>query len=304
MLFISLPEYAFALDEADHDLSCYRISDEYTFSVTERPIVECEARLISRVDQVFVLSPALLEKKGHLNPATMWVPNGVDYAAYVTPHDEPDDLRSVPSPRIGYVGVIKDQLDVPLLIALARRHTEWSFVLVGPRGMLRHSAALLETLLGLPNVYWLGAKPLAALPAYVQHLDVCMLIYRVDGYTKFVYPLKLHAYLASGRPVVGAPIRTLEDFPEAVRLARTPEDWSRAIRDLLAPDAVSPSRVEARRRIARQHDWSGVVDMIAGRICEGLGPTHVERFEAVRRAMRGCTAPATAPVCGERTTPQ
>jgi Glycosyl transferases group 1 len=281
VLFLSLPEYGYALDEADHDLSCYRVSDEYTFSATERPIDESEAHLMSRVDRVFVLSQAMLEKKGHLNPATLWVPNGVDYAAYATEHGEPPDLAAVPHPRIGYVGVIKDQLDLPLLATLARRHAAWSFVLVGPKGMLRHSTAVLEALLALPNVYWLGAKPLGALPGYVQHLDVCMLIYRLDGYTKFVYPLKLHAYLASGRPVVGAPIRTLQDFSCAVRLAETPDEWSRAISELLAPDAVSRSAVEDRRRIARRHDWSGLVAMIVRNICESLGSTYLSRFDTV-----------------------
>ncbi len=248
-------------------------------SETERPLGEAEARLISQVDQVFITSPGLFEKKGHLNPEMVLTPNGVDYASYSASYVEPEDIKAIPHPRVGYVGIIKDHLDFPLLITLARLHKEWSFVLIGPKGSLHRSADLFQRLLDLPNVYWLGGKPLGALPAYTQQLDVCLLIYKVNDYTKFVYPLKLHAYLASGRPVVGSPIRTLLDFSQYIRLAQTPEDWSKAITDMVSADAVSREQVETRRLIACQHDWSVVVETIARRICEKLGPSYFERFE-------------------------
>lgn len=63
ILYFWRPQYAPALDLIDYHLSCYHIDDEYTFSEVERPLDEREARLISHVDQVFIHSPALLEKK-------------------------------------------------------------------------------------------------------------------------------------------------------------------------------------------------------------------------------------------------
>jgi hypothetical protein len=74
-----------------------------------------------------------MEKKGHLNPNSSLAPNGVDYARYAVPWTEPADLGAIPRPRIGYVGIIKAQLDFDLLLTLARRHRDWSFVFVGPR---------------------------------------------------------------------------------------------------------------------------------------------------------------------------
>ena len=145
----------------------------------------------------------------------------MDYLAYATPVAEPEDLRPIPHPRIGYVGRIKHQLDWDLLITLAQRHPEWSFVLIGPQDGLGQSTSLIETLSHMPNVYFLGHKPVTALPAYTQHLDVCLLCYKVDDYTKFIFPLKLHEYLASGKPVVGSPIRSLQNFTHVITLART-----------------------------------------------------------------------------------
>ncbi len=79
------------------------------------------------------------------------------------------------------------------------------------------------------NVFFLGAKASAEMPPYAQHFDVCIMPYRKDGYTKFIYPLKLHEYLAAGRPTVGTSIRSLQDFANVISLADTYGEWSTAI---------------------------------------------------------------------------
>lgn len=281
ILYLWRPEYEPALGQVSHDLSCYHIDDEYTFSEVEKPLQKSEASLISLVDQVFIHSPALMEKKGHLNLHTASVPNGVDYQAYATPASEPQDLAPIARPRIGYVGIIKKQLDLGLLITLAERHREWSFVFVGPLGYLGECAPVLQKLSQLPNVYFLGGKPVRSLPAYTQHLDVCMLCYAINNYTKFIYPLKLHEYLASGRPVVGSPIRTLKEFAHVIKLAHTADEWSSVLTEALSSAACSVAQVEARRAVARQHDWGRIVRLIARTLCKRLGPTYSDRFEKI-----------------------
>jgi glycosyltransferase involved in cell wall biosynthesis len=279
ILYTWRPDCESALDLINYDLSCYHISDEYTFSEIEQPIDACEAQLISRADQVFIHSIALLEKKGNLNPHTTLVPNGVDYRAYETPYSLPIDLQSIPHPRIGYVGRIKPQLDLALLTELAQRHRGWSFVLVGPQDDLGERAVLIRQLAQMPNVYLLGGKSVSALPAYTQHLDVCMLCYRVNDYTKFIYPLKLHEYLATGRPVVGSPIRSLQEFAHVIRLAEGADEWSQAIHESLSSAAYSATQVEARQRVARRHDWNVLAELIAQTLCSRLGPAYLERFQ-------------------------
>ena len=187
---------------------------------------------------------------------------------------EPDRLKNIPHPRIGYIGILKLQLDFPLWLILADRHKEWSFVLVGPKGNLGENQILFQKLVERPNVFWLDGQPKKSLPAYTQHMDVCIMNYKVNSYTNLIYPLKLHTYLASGRPLVGSPIRSLLDYASIVALPRTPEEWSQEITKLLSQQGMFPSKVEQRRKVASQHDWQQLAATMAHTIYEKIQKSH------------------------------
>jgi 2-polyprenyl-3-methyl-5-hydroxy-6-metoxy-1,4-benzoquinol methylase len=278
ILYIWRPTLLPNFGSVAHDLSCYHIDDEYSFSPIELPLSDVEKRLIREVDQVFLHSLGLLEKKGNLNPNTMFVPNGVDYQAYSRQLPEPLDLASIPRPRIGYTGFIKRHLDWQVLLHLSQERPDWSFVFVGPQSPHDDIVTILRRLANRPNVHFLGPKPTHLLCAYPQHFDVCIMPYQVNDYTKYVYPLKLHEYLASGRPTVGTRIRTLCEFDGVVSLANAPEEWSAAIEHSLSSAANSPERRAVRQEVARQYDWERLVVKIAGSMAEGLGPEYASRL--------------------------
>jgi 2-polyprenyl-3-methyl-5-hydroxy-6-metoxy-1,4-benzoquinol methylase len=244
----------------------------------ELPLSEIERQLIRDVDQVFLHSLGLLEKKGNINPHTLFVPNGVDYEVYSRVLPEPSDLASIPHPRIGYTGFIKRHLDWQILLRLSQKHPEWSFVFVGPQSPHEDIVATIQELTKRPNVYFLGSKPTHLLCAYPQHFDVCIMPYQANDYTKYVYPLKLHEYLATGHPTVGSRIRTLFEFTDVLTLASTPEEWSSAIEDSLKPAANSPERRAARQEVARRYDWERLVLKIAGSMAEGLGQEYAQKL--------------------------
>jgi glycosyltransferase involved in cell wall biosynthesis len=282
VLYTWRPDFERALDAIAFDLSCYHIDDEYSFSSVEQTLDPRERRLIEKSDRVFIHSPALLEKKGELNPHTTFVPNGVDYAAHANPADEPADLRDIPRPRIGYTGRVKRQLDWPLIEALVRRHPQWQFVFVGAAAPHEEVNAARERMADCPNVHFLGAKAVWDLAVYPQHFDVCVMPYRVDDYTRFIYPMKVNEYLAAGAPIVGSPIRSLEAFGHVVELADTPEAWSAAIARALEPEAHRAERRAARQTVARENDWDRLTAKIARIMAEGLGPDVVERFDTAQ----------------------
>ena len=270
VLYLWRPEFAAAMDLLEHDASCYHIDDEYSFSDVELPNPGQETELIRRVDQVIVHSIRLMEKKGAINPNTALVPNGVDYEAFASPRAEPSDLSCILRPRIGYVGVIKKQLDLALLLRLARARGDWNFVMVGPIGTVTGKEQALAGLQALPNVHFLGEKPVTALSAYTQHMDVCLMCYEANDYTKYIYPLKLHEYLASGRPAVATPIDSVVEHGDLVALAQTDTEWTNAIEQALQQEGDSQRR--ARQERARTYDWNKLARQVGALILQRVAP--------------------------------
>jgi glycosyltransferase involved in cell wall biosynthesis len=284
VIYIWRDEFADALDLLAHDASCYHIDDEYRFDERDLPNSAREIALLERVDQVIVHSPALMTKKGGLNAHTALIPNGVDFKAYATRREPFPDLMHIAPPRIGYTGVIKKQLDLALLVRLARARPGHSFVLVGPIMNVKGKEAHVEELRRMPNVFFLGNKAVEDLPAYVQHFDVCLMCYDVNAYTKYIYPLKLNEYLAAGRPTISSAIDSVKGLDRVVHVAGTSDEWLRAIDLCLSPNALSADAVTSRRTFAQKHDWDTLVDEIARLIRETLARADTPRvvnFDAV-----------------------
>jgi len=116
----------------------------------------------------------------------------------------------------------------------------------------------------LDNVHFLGAKPYYVLPSYTTHMDVNTMCYRnvSGGWWTAIYPLKLHEYLAAGKPVVGTNLDVLQEFRSVVAIAETAEDWLRALSE--AVDAGGTGTKPERQTVALQNSWGSRVEDLVG----------------------------------------
>jgi glycosyltransferase involved in cell wall biosynthesis len=241
VLFIWHPRLFGLLGKFDEVLSCFYSVDEFTdypgeSGAAKQLLVQQEDALLHDVDVVFANGPALFEVKNRYGNAVD-IPMAADFDLYskggLPETPVPRDLAGVPHPRIGYIGNLNDKVDFRLLRELSKARPNWSFILVGPMNVrTAESATEVELLKTLPNVFLLGAKPRESLPGYVKGLDVCLISYRTEGaWARYIYPLKLHEYLAAGKPVVACPIRSLRDFTHVLRIASTTEEWLDSIEE-------------------------------------------------------------------------
>ncbi len=168
-----------------------------------------------------------------------------------TPYDTPEDLQAIPRPLIGFVGAINTiRIDEAVIRYIAAERPDWNIVLIGPEDDHFKNSDLHR----IPNVRFLGKKPIDQLPRYIASFDVCINPQLINPVTIGNYPLKVDEYLAMGKPVVATRTDAMQIFGDDVYLATTAEEFPDLISLALGED--SEERRRNRIRLARQHTWT------------------------------------------------
>lgn len=183
----------------------YDCMDELAnFKFAPPELARLEAELLSAADVVFTGGHSLFEAKRHLHARMYPFPSSVDrdhFATALKIHQPPVDQAAFPRPRLGYVGVIDERLDLSLIDALAAARPDWSIVMIGP--VVKISEADLPR---RANIHYLGGKAYDALPGYIAGWDVGLMPFALNDSTRFISPTKTPEYLSAGRPVVSTAI--------------------------------------------------------------------------------------------------
>ena len=219
-------------------------------------IADSERQLCRTVNVVFTTSPDLQASLMRLNACTYNYGNVADQTHFATAlkaPPAPDPLAAIPRPRLMFVGAIDAyKLDLPMLTALARQRSEWSWVLVGPIGEADPDTSI-AALQALPNVHVMGLQPYADLPAWLAHADVALLPLQENTYTQHMFPMKFFEYLAAGRPVVATRIPALRPHASGALLCPPdPEAFDAAIATALAGKGPA---LEQRLALAAEHTY-------------------------------------------------
>ena len=252
------------------------VTDEITgFANTDPQLAaETERRLLKKVHIALTTASSLYESKRHLVRECYLVRNGVTPERFRPALENrlplPDDIQTISHPRIGFVGVIAEWVDIDLLVHVASMRPQWSFVLVGP---IKKSIALSDLPL---NVHLLGPKPYDMVPAYLQGIDVAIIPFeRTEFITRYVNPIKLYEYLAAGKPIVTTPMGDYDGLETFVHIAETPEAFASAIE--IAMKETTPQFKEARWRAILDRSWqvrANQVDVILR--------THLQRCHGLK----------------------
>ena len=173
----------------------------------------------------------------------------------------PPDLASIPRPRIGYVGRLNPKVDFRAIAHSARCHPDWHWVLVGPVVMLdgdsdfRECKDDWEDCKQLSNVHLLGRKEYRDVPAYLHHMDVNTICYRLSAgdWTRTAYPFKLFECLATGRPVVASWSEEMHRHSDVLDIVSTPEEWISALDRAITNGGVGTP--DQRLAVALDNTW-------------------------------------------------
>lgn len=267
LVWVACPPAAEVIDRIPAAAVVYQRTDRFEHfpGVDSERIRGYDQELKRSANLTLFCSTSVYEDEKSECKAAGFVDHGVDYETFVDAGDAravPEDVRSIPGPKIGFVGGIDiHTFDPPLFLEVAKSMPDCSFVLVG-------GCSLPPDWCTLENVHLLGRKPYDAVADYMAACDVLIMPWNNGPWIKACNPVKLKEYLATGRPVVSTPFDELARYEGFVSVAEDASSFAKAIRDALE---APPEAAKLRARVA-QETWTAKADTALARLREeGVG---------------------------------
>jgi glycosyltransferase involved in cell wall biosynthesis len=228
----------------DPRLVLYDCSDDYEhFPGAPKDIGETERELFLRADLVSCTSAHLLKKARNIRPDAFLSGPAVDYERFAPLQDPHADREVRTVCFFGHVSL--ERIDFDAMRAMAEAGFEVR--IVGGLG------SVVKGLFEIPGVDYRGEVSHAGLPSALSGVDALVLPYKVDALTRSVSPAKTYEYLATGKPVVAAPLPAMRELAGHVYLAQRPEDYVEVLRNLKRLETKEKRR--ARIELARKNTW-------------------------------------------------
>jgi len=169
---------------------------------------------------------------------------------------------------IGYVGGINWRLNYPLLISVIGGLPNITFVFAGPieigivpfeKDTKRH----VQELFRLHNVKYLGNIPKNMIAQTMAAFDIGIIPYHVRyGFNRYSFPMKVMEYMWLEIPVIASDISELKNYPDAIKIAHTKEEWLRVIRRI-QHDGWIDEECTKQRNFVKAHTWQKKIEAIS-----------------------------------------
>lgn len=239
------------------ELSIFDFSDDFVELVTNEKIKESYMRNISKyakaADIVLTVNDHIKKKYASLFSNIHVIRNATNYENFDRKSYKSIDLlekmKSNKNPIIGYSGLANLwRFDNKLLDFLLEKRPDWQFVFIGPA-----DSKFTERYLRHKNVHIMSPVEYQRLPDYIHYFDVAIVPFEINAHTKGNDLLKLHDFLAMGKPVVSTRIGGANDLKDVIRIAQRPSDFLNGIEKALLDD--NQDDVLRRKNVAMKNSW-------------------------------------------------
>src|SRR3990167_6192368 len=288
------PDLENFMDKIDYDLDLYDCVDEYTAfpEYSERKkvtpsaiswiqwiddelkirlnqkgltgvdwVLRQEKWLADATDLMFVSAPGLVLKFKNWREDVHYLPNGAAVEKFLSKDQlkEPDDLKNISHPRIGFTGAIDAyKNNINLIEESAKKYPQYHFVMIGPEKVSDPDLDL-SFLKSLSNVHFLGMRKWELIPSYFAYFDAFFIPYNLNDYTvKGCFPVKYFEALAAGLPTVVTNMPAYEGFDVDGYVSVTDEDFIKNLKKAVEENSLE--KIEARKKLASHNSWDGKVD--------------------------------------------
>ena len=276
ILFMNCPNISshYILDELlkNAELSIFDFSDDFVELVVDKKNKGiCRRNVIKyakAADIVLAVNDHIKNKYAFLSSNIHVIRNATNYYNFERKSyksiDSLERMKQYKKPIIGYSGIANLwRFDTNLLDFLLEKRPDWQFVFIGPA-----DSFFIERYLQYKNVHHLLPVEYQSLPDYLRYFDVAIIPFIINEHTKGNDLLKLHDFLAMGKPVVSTAIGGAGDFKGVIKIAHRSIDFLGEIEKSLLDDNYDD--VLERKSVALKNSWHNRVKELERLIKAGL----------------------------------
>jgi glycosyltransferase involved in cell wall biosynthesis len=259
ILWVAIPTAAEMAGRLGEKLLLYQVSDKYDANedsaLSAKVIRRYDRQLKDAADVVLYSGRKLFHEA--TEPNRFFLEQAVDFEHFSDLKAEAaPELVGIPRPILGYFGAMDYVMDTELIAEVARLRPGWHWVLLGLKSNLVRVSA--------PNIHFLGSKPYRELPRYARQFDVCVLPWRENNtFTSYGSAIKVREYIATGKPVVMAPLYEYLETP-GLRFYRGAEEFIEQIEAALESD--TPALAAQRQAVVKDGTWDERASQLAALI--------------------------------------
>jgi glycosyltransferase involved in cell wall biosynthesis len=253
------PSFCTVLNQMKFGTVIYDCMDELSlFKGAPASLIQQEKDLLEKSDVVFTGGRSLFEAKEPHHPNVHCFPSSVDFDHFARARNGislPHDISEIPSPIVGYFGVVDERLDLDLIEQTAAQLPEVSFVFIGPVVKISESDLPI-----LPNIYYLGMKAYQTLPNYLKAFQIAMMPFALNDATKYISPTKTLEYMAAGKPIISTRVRDVErEYSTSVHLVSTAAEFVEEVKNILHPVSENSTHEDRYSDILGKTSWNSTV---------------------------------------------
>lgn len=205
------------------------------------------------------------------------VPNGVDTKLFRrVKSDLKAELELEDYFVLGYVGVLREWVDLRPVYQAIRNLNDVKLLIVGEEGMLSENKELIRRYRVEDKVIFTGTVPYTKVPLYISVMDVCLIPFKQNAISQNAVPLKLFEYMACEKPVISTNLKGVrEAVGDRVLYANTEQEYKDCIKTLMSsPEFANELGKRGREFVVENYEWSKIAEkleeIIGGVVFENL----------------------------------